>query len=955
MLDATQLEVVTKVSRLNQSLLVIGGPGSGKTTALVASVARLVSQGVPLDQIVVLAHARPAAQRLRRQVMSAVGATSAAPRITTVHGWCRALMESFGGAVRLLSAPEQEFRVRELLPGTDWPDELKQAALSPAFAGQVRGLLTRARQLGMDPSGLAAAGLSAGRPDWVAAASFFETYLDVIDQEQVLDYAELVHRARLLMVEDDVKASVAAHNKVVLVDDFTECDESIVALLSDIWRAAVPVIAFGDPSTRILGFRGAWAGAPAAFPEEFASGTGPAPVVSLTACYRQATDRQAWLAQSIGDEPAMLADQLWLAHQKGANWHDMAVIGRTGGPELARLARGLASAGIPVRIEGELLALRDAPAVQLLLAGLDLVTAQAAGTATAEQWLAVLTSPLVGLDDLDLPGPVPVGVCSDPLALFGQTPPPAELLRAVQRVNDLAGKLPGTHVSELAWGVWTLGDWPQQLQRASLERAEPALRADRDLDAVIALFDLAGAHPQLLGAAGVVALSELVDQQVVQRDRAREADDPVGVVTVLSAYQSKGRGWPVVAVTGAVEGAWPMPGAIASLLEPDSLSLNGALPSSTRGETVASARRLFALSISRAGSRLIITGAPPSSDQPAQPSRFIHEIGLTPNVWQAGAVATSPRELVGQLRAVAVATDEAPALADGAVALLQQLYQGHQADGRPLAPMADPRRWWWVGGTTKGRPQSEAVRISAGGVTQLLACPRRWFLQSQAGASPLKGDAAWLGQLAHWMFETCAKNTPPEIEAALTEQWAKTPLAKTWRQASQMQGLLEVLQRFETWRDGRSGRCLAGTETKFTQIWPTAQGPVEIRGRVDRLETDEAGRLVVIDFKTSTSRRPADYADQVGIYALAAERGAFSAVSEVAPPELVWPGVEPRKCDIGCPVDPGEPDHAMVVGHVEQAAAIIRSGRFDATPNGDSCHGCVFRDGCPAAALVGAS
>jgi len=950
-LDSFQAGIVQRATRLRSCLLVTGGPGTGKTTALVAAVAGLVSGGTPLEQIVVATHARPAAQRLRRLIMAAIGVTQERPRITTIHGWCQYLLTSYGapGALppHLLSAPEQEFRVRELLVGTKWPNDLGQAAKSPAFAGQVRALLTRARQLGLDPSGLAASGRAAGRADWQAAAAFFEQYLDVIDREEVLDYAELVHRSRLAMVDDDIQAGVSAHTKAVFIDEFAECDESVVALLRDIWRAGVPVIAFGDPSTRILGFRGAWPGAISRFAAEFADAFGPAPVIELTHHWRQADTAEAWLADTPGDEPAMLAERLWVAHCDGVPWQHMAVIGRT---DNAQIAAGLAVAGVPVRLEGETLALADSPAVRLIIAGVQLVVDVAAGRASSSAWLDLLCSPLVGLDRMDLRNLAGTddawedALLEDALT-HRDTLSGTELVAAVDAIVKLADGLEAATFSELAWGIWTLGDWPARLRRASLDRGEASLRADRDLDSVIALFDLAGGRPQLTGAPGVTAIAELVGQQVVQRDRAREADDSLDVVTVLSAYRAKGRGWPVVAVCGAVEGAWPVRGSTISLLEPDRLTVDGQLPVGTRGEMVAAQRRLFTLAASRASARLIVTGAPPADGEPVRPSRFLREIGLTPSRWRYQSPHLSPLDLVGQLRAVAQSGEEPPALVDAAAALLARLVDSRRPDGRPLAPSADPSRWWWVGGLSKGDTQENPVRLSASSIGLLLECPRRWFMQNRAGASPPMGSAAWIGQLAHWLFQECALSTPPMIADALRDKFADTPLANTWRAPSQFQGLLDSLARFQIWRDGRPGRRLKAVETGFTQQW----GQVEIRGRIDRLEVDDAGRLVVIDFKTSPNHLPSNYDDQLGIYAVAAARGAFGD-TEVAPPELVWPGIDK------CPVDMAKPeviDQQRVLSRVAEAAAIVAEQRFAATPGQNVCRGCAFAQGCPASVMAG--
>jgi len=931
-LDVGQRAVVEHITALAGCALVTGGPGSGKTTALVLGAAALVASGVPLSRVVVLTSSRAAAQRLRRQIVAEIGTTQVGARVTTPHGWCRSLVAQYGDAAlatcRLLSAPEQDYRVRELAGGVDWPPDLRPAATTPAFAGQLRFLLARARQLGLDPGDLAAAGRAAGRDDWVGAADFFSSYLDVIDGEQVLDYAELVHRSRLLLTRSDVAAAVSAHTSAVLVDEFAECDESVVALLRDVWRAGVPVTTFGDATTAVFGFRGAWPGALKRFPDEFADAIGPAPVIALSGCWRRPAQREAWSAPTSDDETALVAQCLWQAHA-GAAWGDMAVIARSGGPALVRLARGLAAAGVPVRVEGETLALADVPAVAVLLDALRLVVDVAQGAASDGQWLGFWCSPVVGLDEMDM------------TRLDGLDEVLAVRDGATARMHELAASLPACSPAEVLWGVWTLGDWPQRLRAAALAQASGAERANRDLDAVIALFDLADGLTQR-GADGVDALTTLVRQQVVQRDRARESSAG-DAVTLLGAFQAKGRGWPVVAVTGVNEGEWPMRSVPSSLLEPERLAADGQLPPMTRGEQMRAERRLFTLATSRACRHLIVTGAG------EEPSRFLSEISLTAQPWAGGGEPQSAGQLVGQLRAVASAPETAPGLVDEAARVLARL--------RGVADGADPAGWWWVGGSTPGSrplsPPGRPLRLAASTVRRVLDCPRAWFLADRAGAAPVPGPQASFGLLAHALFATCAAGPVPAdtVESMIAAAWPGMGFRSKWQADGRLEALRQGLERYLAWRDSRRRRLL-GTEIDFRHVWLTDAGPVEVTGRVDRLEMDEAGRLVVIDFKTSLSPRIEQHVDQMGLYCLGAASGAFEAlapgVRAVAEPELVWPLAVPRQTDRGCRVDPVP--LTDVLPALGSAARVVMSERFDAIA-GPACRSCVFWAGCPALAV----
>ena len=48
--------------------VVLGGPGTGKSVVAAAAAVRRVAAGSSLDRVIVLAHSRPAAQALRRDI-----------------------------------------------------------------------------------------------------------------------------------------------------------------------------------------------------------------------------------------------------------------------------------------------------------------------------------------------------------------------------------------------------------------------------------------------------------------------------------------------------------------------------------------------------------------------------------------------------------------------------------------------------------------------------------------------------------------------------------------------------------------------------------------------------------------------------------------------------------------------------------------------------------------------
>ena len=276
-------------------LLVLAGPGTGKTTTLVEAAAARVQAGLAAEQVLVLTFSRRAAVDLRRRIAQRLGRSVATPRAVTFHSFCHSVVRRFGDpelygeAVRLLTAPEQDYRVREVLAArspNDWPPELAAAYLTRGFASEVRGALATVRQLGLDADVLRAWGREYQRPAWTSLGNFLDTYLDVLEAEQVLDYAELVYRARVLLADPRIRDQVRRNAQTVLVDEYQDIDLSQAGLLRQLVPVGGDLIVMGDPDQSIDEFRGARPRAILDFPKQFRTVDGqPAPVVTLsTSC-----------------------------------------------------------------------------------------------------------------------------------------------------------------------------------------------------------------------------------------------------------------------------------------------------------------------------------------------------------------------------------------------------------------------------------------------------------------------------------------------------------------------------------------------------------------------------------------------------------------------------------------------------------------------------------------------
>ncbi|MFN2522111.1 MAG: ATP-dependent helicase [Mycobacteriales bacterium] len=1011
-------------------LLVLAGPGTGKTTTLVEAVARRVEGGLTPDQVLVLTFSRKAASELRERITGRLGTTTATPSAWTFHAFCYALVreqqspEVFAEPLRLLSGPEQDVALRELLRGSlqPWPAGLRGCLTTRGLAEEVRGLLSRAREVGLEPAELAALAVREGRGDWAALADFFEEYLQVLDAQGAVDYAELVHRAVLLAETPSVRAELQARYRAVFVDEYQDTDPAQERLLQAIAGGGRDLVVVGDPDQSIYAFRGAEVRGILDFPTRFPRGDGrPAPVVPLRTCRRSgvellevsrrvaarlpapglpaervrehrglgagaSTGRRAVEAHthpSVGAEADAIADLLRREHlERGTPWGRMAVLVRSGARSVPLLRRVLSAAGVPLEVAGDELPLAQEPAVAPLLMALRVADDPA--QLTVEGARQLLLSPLGGADPAQLRRlgrelraadasegclPRPSAellreAIADPRLLLPLDPrvsrPAARLAELLTRARAALAESPEAAL----WQLWSGSPWPARLEKASLEGGSSGRAADRDLDAVVALFGAvarASERRQLVGVATVVA--ELEAQQIpgdTLADRGVRGD----AVRLLTAHRSKGLEWDVVVVAGVQEGVWPDLRRRSTLLDAERLAPGPSVREpADRAALLVDERRLFYVALTRARRRLVVTAVDSGEEDGERPSRFLAELGVPVQEHRdrVGRPLSLP-SLVAALRRESVDPKRTPALRRAAAARLAALAAQVDDAGLPLAPAAHPNRWWGLAlPTVSERPvhaEGTPLKLSGTSLDGLETCPLRWFLEHEVHAKEAASTAMGFGKVVHALAEEVSTGRTPADLDVLVERldtvWDALAYDAPWQSAQQRSEAREALRRFLEWHTAARDRELVATEVFFEVEVPTPAGTVQLRGYMDRVELDTEGRVHVVDLKTG--KRPfaagkvASHA-QLGTYQLAVRGGALDeqlpSRPEVGGAELVMLRVEDGPGPKVQAQPALEPSPTWVDALLDTAVRRVLGESFPPTPQ-DRCDRCAFRRCCPA-------
>lgn len=288
--------------------LLTGIPGTGKTHHLTERALRYLTDGLDPARLLILAPTRTAATRMRDAIAAA---SDRSLSVAPTRAWAayafdllkraqtRGLLSGVEGNLKLLSGPEQDVIIGELLanhaegiaPGPAWPDSLREALPTRGFRHEIRDFFDRMAEYDLTAEDVQALARDYNRPVWAALAQLHTEYRAVraLRAKNAYDPAVLINDAcRLLLHNPEFLAEERRRYNLILIDDVQELSPSTYRLLRliaaeeppadaaalaaeypDVFAAAPEVIMTYSDEAVVQGFRGARPDLVRTLPESF--------------------------------------------------------------------------------------------------------------------------------------------------------------------------------------------------------------------------------------------------------------------------------------------------------------------------------------------------------------------------------------------------------------------------------------------------------------------------------------------------------------------------------------------------------------------------------------------------------------------------------------------------------------------------------------------------------------
>jgi DNA helicase-2/ATP-dependent DNA helicase PcrA len=248
-LTAAQREAVEHV---DGPLLILAGPGSGKTRVVTHRIAHMLSQGIPAQQIVALTFTNKAAEEMRNRVRQL--APGRAVWMGTFHGFCARLLRQHASLVGL----SENYSIYDM---DDARRALKQVlaehhvelthtspdAIAKAIGWAKNNVITHEEY---EPR--------AGHAVGAITARVYPEYQRFLVAANAVDFDDLLlHVACMLRDNSELRRTLDDHYRYILVDEYQDTNFAQYAIVRALSQDHPHLAVTGDPDQSIYGWRGA--------------------------------------------------------------------------------------------------------------------------------------------------------------------------------------------------------------------------------------------------------------------------------------------------------------------------------------------------------------------------------------------------------------------------------------------------------------------------------------------------------------------------------------------------------------------------------------------------------------------------------------------------------------------------------------------------------------------------
>ena len=253
LLDGLNPEQRRAVEHRGEPVLIVAGPGTGKTLTLTHRIAYLISRlQVESRSILAVTFTNKASQEMRQRLEALLGGSGSLPLVATFHALCLQMLKEIDN--------QQDFTLVDDIDRSELMSKAFRLAQKDGHnillkPQKVFDRISSAKQHLLSPDELFST--TEELEDQAAVAAVYRIYQRLLSNQRLCDYEDLIFRVvRLLENDPDLCRQNRQRFQHILVDEYQDLNEGQYRLIRAISPQGWNLFAIGDPDQSIYGFRG---------------------------------------------------------------------------------------------------------------------------------------------------------------------------------------------------------------------------------------------------------------------------------------------------------------------------------------------------------------------------------------------------------------------------------------------------------------------------------------------------------------------------------------------------------------------------------------------------------------------------------------------------------------------------------------------------------------------------
>jgi len=245
------------VAHTSGPLLVLAGPGSGKTTVVTKRIANMIANGIAPWNILALTFTNKAAQEMRDRVFTLLEEQSLHARgltVATFHAFCARVLRDWGDRIigttsfTIYDTADQRSAVKAAIRACELSDSNWKPASVLAAISAAKNKLIDVDAFEEEASDFYTKSI----------AKIYRAYENILRGNDAVDFDDLLLKtAQLLHLDEEVRQSLQDRYQYLMIDEYQDTNHTQFVIANSIAKNHRNICVVGDPDQSIYAWRGA--------------------------------------------------------------------------------------------------------------------------------------------------------------------------------------------------------------------------------------------------------------------------------------------------------------------------------------------------------------------------------------------------------------------------------------------------------------------------------------------------------------------------------------------------------------------------------------------------------------------------------------------------------------------------------------------------------------------------